>query len=584
MATRSFACSLTDHSGSAHRTQASPLQASPFHRFRYLGPAALLVLLAIAYPPSAHAHSGGARNGHSGGDFSGERLCTRCHVGSVANSGSGSIALLINGANAADYTYTPGESVSIVVQISDSSAARIGFQLTARASDGCTNAGSIAPDASSKLSEAPGLGDCASTPGTVQWVTHRRAVTGSSAEFTIDWTAPDADASPVKIAAAAVAANGNGSPSGDQVYSVVAEVAAVADEPQGDPMISSEQGVVLGDFYSKTERGAPRALATVIGSDFVTRGSEAWHSFAATKDFPTTLAGTCVNVNGVQAPLKHVSNSRIDFQVPTTVAAGSATVEVLRDCGLATEVSSNEVSFEIASVQPALLRASDDPAAVSALHADGTPVGPKNMLPGIEASPAAPGETISMFGTGFGVVSPELTTGEVAREDRSLASTNFSVSIGDTTVPVADVLYIGAAPGFLGVNRLDVRLPTDLASGIHSVSVEIDDVMSPAGPQLVVGEPAALAQAPQCSSDSNLPAGQSCALSFDGVEVRFTVDADGQKACASVPARNVERCGDQSVELSRYGVSASKDETGMWSVATTGQATIPPEPTTGSTP
>ena len=583
MTTRFFAGSLTDHSHNRHYVQARPSQAGRLHRFRYHGPAILVALLALAHPHFVFAHSGGARNGHSGGDFPGERLCTRCHVGSAANSGSGSIALLINGANAADYTYTPGESVSIVVQISDSSAARIGFQLTARASDGCTNAGSIAPDASSKLSEATGLGDCASTPGTVQWVTHRRAVTGSSAEFTIDWTAPDADASPVTIAAAAVAANGNGSNSGDQVYSAAAEIAAVAVEPQGDPMISSEQGVILGDFYSQTERGAPRALATVLGSEFVTRGSEAWHSFAETKDFPTTLAGTCVNVNGVNAPLKHVSNSRIDFQVPTTVVAGSATVKVLRDCGLATEVSSNEVSLEIASVQPALLRSSDDPAAVSAIHADGTPVGPKNMLPGIEASPAAPGETISMFGTGFGAVTPALATGEVAREDRSLASTNFSVSIGDTTVPVADVLYIGAAPGFLGVNRLDVKIPADLSSGIHSVSVKIDDVESPAGPQLVVGEPAALAQAPQCSSDSNLLAGQSCALSFDGVEVRFTVDADGQTACARVPARNVERCGDQSVELSRYGVSASKDDMGMWSVSTTSQATAP-ETTTANTP
>ena len=491
--------------------------------------------------------------------------------------------MLINGANAQDYTYTPGESVSIVVRISDSSAARIGFQLTARASDGCTNAGTIASDASSKRTEAAGLGDCASTPGTVQWVTHRRPVTGTSAEFTVSWTTPDASASPVKIAAAAVAANGNGSNSGDKVYSAVAEVSAVTVEPQGDPMISSDQGVVLGDFYSKTERGAPRALATVLGSEFVTRGSEAWHSFAATKDFPTTLAGTCVNVNGVQAPLKHVSNSRIDFQVPTTVAAGSATVKVLRDCGLATEVSSNEVSFEIASVQPAFLRSSDDPAAVSALHADGTPVGPKNMLPGIEASPAAPGETISMFGTGFGAVSPALNTGEVAREDRSLGSTNFSVSIGDTTVPVADVLYIGAAPGFLGVSRLDVKIPADLASGVHPVSVQIDDVSSPDGPQLVVGEPAALAQAPQCSSGSNLLAGQSCALSFDGVEVRFNVESDGQKACARVPARNVERCGDQSVELSRYGVSASKDDMGMWSVSTTSQASTPAT-TTGTTP
>ncbi len=563
--------------------QRRPLTARNAYGIRYLCSAVVLAALAVGYPSSALARSSGAPVRSSGGGLPDELLCTRCHAGSDANSGPGSLSMLINDASASEYSYTPGESISIVVRVSDPNAARIGFQMTARAADGCANAGTISPGPSSKLLEAAGTGPCATSSGNIQWVTHRSAVNANMAEFTIAWTAPDAAASPVKLAVAAVAANGNGNAGGDSVYSLLAEVAAVATEPQEDPLISSEQGVVLGDFYSKTERGAPRGLATVLGSDFVTRGSENWHSFAGTDGFPTTLAGTCLSVNGVNAPLKHVSNSRIDFQVPATVVAGSATVKVTRDCGLATATSSNEGSFEIASVQPAFLRSSDDPATVAAVHLDETPVGPKNMLPGIEASPAAPGETVSMFGTGFGPVTPTLTTGEIAREERSLASANFSVSIGDTTVPAADVLYIGAAPGFLGLSRLDVKLPDDIASGIHPVSVEIDGVTSPAGPQLVVGQPATLPQAPDCVFDDTLLAGQSCKLTYDGIEVRFKVDQDGQTACGTVPARNVERCGDSSVELPRYRVIASKDDAGMWSVSATDQA-VTPEATAATTP
>ena len=51
MPTRSFVRSLTGHSRNGHCALASLVQGDPLHRFRYLGPAVLLVLFAIASPP-----------------------------------------------------------------------------------------------------------------------------------------------------------------------------------------------------------------------------------------------------------------------------------------------------------------------------------------------------------------------------------------------------------------------------------------------------------------------------------------------------------------------------------------------------
>ena len=533
-----------------------------------LGQSALVIaltLIAFSVPQAVLARSGGAPSASSGGSLPGEQLCTRCHQG-TANSGSGSIELLVADSPATGYMYAPGETVAIVVRASDSAAARIGFQATTRVGNGCTQGGTLIAGTSMRVRSAQGVGDCSGTAGELQWVTHSRPQNGSTAEFRFDWTAPEADSGPVTFALAVLAANGDGSASGDQVYSLSATLEEQTAAPLGPPQISQEQGVVLGDFHTMTGRGAPGALATVRGSDFIEAANEQWLGFDPEDGYPTVLGGACVKVNGNEVPLKSVSPDRIDFQVPVTATAGRVSVQVVRNCMDDAAVGSNEAMFEIVAAQPAFLWHSADPPAIASRHSDGMPIGPKGLLPGIDTSPSTPGEVVSLYGTGFGPVTPALATGEVAREDRNLASANYEVSIDGTTVPVADVLYIGAAPGFLGVNRLDVRLPADIEAGLRAISLKVNDVASPTGPALIVASLPAEVQLASCVAGQPLLPGQTCRVETLGTRIDFNVEADGSNLCATVPLRNQKSCAATKLDLPQYGYSATKNESGGWTI------------------
>lgn len=523
--------------------------------------ARLTACVGLCLPVGLLGYSGGPPNGSTGGEFPGERLCSRCHQG--AQAGSGSISFAIDGQSGGGFSYSPGQTVVLRIKASDPDAARIGFQLTARSGNGCSRAGELAmaPNGGSvRLTEDT----CGDGTDIVQWISHRRPQSGDSAVFEVAWTAPQAGTGPVTIAAAVLAANGNLAPSGDSLYTLQATV-----EPgsisQGPPQIQ-EGGVVLGDNYSLTPRGVPGAMARVIGAELAASGTEASLTLDEQGRAPTILGGSCVLVNGRPAALSYVSPEWIDFQVPVETAVGTATVEVIRKCETPAPECSNQAEFAIAAEQPALFTFSATPPVVAARHADESPVGPRNLLPAIQASPAALGEVVSLFGTGFGAVTPALASGEIPTEPRQLNTSNIQVMLSDGELSAADVLYVGAAPGFLGAYQVDLALPAEsLLPGDHPVAIVVNGVKSPVGPRLTVVEaPPALVGA-ACESGAVVLAGQSCRASFDGVAGTFSVDAVG-KACISVPARNVNRCGSSEIALPRYGASAKKSASGGWSL------------------
>ena len=527
--------------------------------------AVLFSLAALCFPAALFAFGRGAPANTSGGDFPGESSCTQCHTGAAVNSGSGTVALLFDGVSAEEFAYAPGQVVSLIVRATDENAARIGFQLTARSGNGCVAGGNLARGSSASsgrvnVSEGP-CGD--SQEALIQWATHGLPKAGTEAEFAIEWTAPATDAGPVTFAVAVNAANGDQQSSGDSVYTLQTTV-PFGGETLGPPVIS-EAGVVMGDGYSQSQQLVPGALAMVTGTDFVAAGTEAWLALGPQKHALTLLESVCLEVNRVSAPLKYVSSQRIDFQVPAMVNPGSGTVQVIRNCDDPNEVRSNEATVDISAVQPVFFLLSQAPPIVAGHRSDETLVGPANLLPGVATSPAAPGDVVSLFGTGFGPVDPPLETGETAREERRLTATNISVHLGETEIPAADVLYVGTAPGFLGTHRVDVRVPTSTPDGEHTVALSINGVPSPAGPRLSVADPPLAPQGLLCVSGKMFTLGQSCTASFGGAMGYFQVEMSG-KACFNVPARGLERCGNQNVDLPLYGASAERGTDGSWTI------------------
>jgi uncharacterized protein (TIGR03118 family) len=106
----------------------------------------------------------------------------------------------------------------------------------------------------------------------------------------------------------------------------------------------------------------------------------------------TTLGGVGVTVGGIAAPLSFVSNSQINFLMPTGVTPGPAPIKVTNN-GLA----SAAVNTTVANLAPSfftLSTAANGDIFVAATHANGTVLS--------ATSPAAANETIVLYGTGFG--------------------------------------------------------------------------------------------------------------------------------------------------------------------------------------
>ena len=74
-------------------------------------------------------------------------------------------------------------------------------------------------------------------------------------------------------------------------------------------------------------------------------------------------------------------------------------------------------------------------------------------------SPAQPGEIIVLFATGLGAVTPPLTTGEPSTGNATVSTSTVTID----GLP-AEVQFSGTAPGFVGLNQINVRIPLNTRS------------------------------------------------------------------------------------------------------------------------
>ena len=176
---------------------------------RILIPVAAFV---IALPLAASAFKEGPYPNVTGGF--GEQTCHLCHLDNPINAKGGAVTL-----DGIPTSFTPGQTYPITVTISRQGLRRGGFEIAARFAGGRKKgrqAGSWqVRDTRAQL--IPGAVDKA-----VTFVQHNqigsRAATAGANEWTIDWTAPPADAGPVQFNVAANASNNDDSPLGDFIY------------------------------------------------------------------------------------------------------------------------------------------------------------------------------------------------------------------------------------------------------------------------------------------------------------------------------------------------------------------------------
>ena len=208
-------------------------------------------------------------------------------------------------------------------------------------------------------------------------------------------------------------------------------------------------------FFQNAASLSTRALAPgMIAEVYFNQGAFSQSSASATDSpWPTTLNDIQVIVSGTPAALTQVDPLKIRFQVPQNVPIGQADFVV-------TKASTNQVlasgTFATDIAAPAFFVVGTQGGGdIVALNEDGSMNGPNNG--------AARGSTISLFGTGIGLV-PNMPPDGVAPTADLPSADNIQVLLFGGVVAQADlaktVKFFGLASGKVGQFRLDVVVPS----------------------------------------------------------------------------------------------------------------------------
>jgi uncharacterized protein (TIGR03437 family) len=219
------------------------------------------------------------------------------------------------------------------------------------------------------------------------------------------------------------------------------------------PLIAAG-GVVGASAFGEFPSVAPGSWIEIYGANLAA-DSRSWTA----ADFngvnaPTSLDATEVTIGGQSAFIDYISPTQVNAQVPSNVAYGSQPLIVTAPGGTsaAYNVTVNAAepgldappSFNIGGIQY-----------VVALFPDGSYVLPAGAIAGLNSRPAKPGDTITLYGVGFGAVKPDIPAGQLVQELSTL-SAPFSISFGGEP---ATFSYDGLAPSFMGLYQFNVEIP-----------------------------------------------------------------------------------------------------------------------------
>jgi uncharacterized protein (TIGR03437 family) len=173
---------------------------------------------------------------------------------------------------------------------------------------------------------------------------------------------------------------------------------------------------------------------------------------------PTALDGVGVTIGGQKAFVDYISSSpgQINAQVPSNVPTGG-TQELTVTNGTVTSAPFNVTvnSTEPGLLAPSAFQIGGKQYVVALLPDGGTYILPTGAIAGVASRPAHPGETITLYGIGFGGVTPSTPAGQIETQTNQL-SAPLQILFGQTA---AQINYDGLAPGFVGLYQFNVVVP-----------------------------------------------------------------------------------------------------------------------------
>src|ERR1017187_3632640 len=220
---------------------------------------------------------------------------------------------------------------------------------------------------------------------------------------------------------------------------------------------------------------APGMIAEIFGTNLADAATT--QCSVTNKPLPTSCGGASVSVSGKLAPLFFASGGQVSFQVPVDITGTSAAIQVTRQAGGQT-LQSNTLNAPLAPTAPGLFT-SGSGGLVTALNSTSAIIS--------VSIPAKPGETIIIYGTGFGATNPVVASGSVPPSTPVPVTATVTAAVGGKS---AVVVFAGLASTVgPGANQLTLKIPDGLVGGNVPVVVTVGGVNSQAGALLPVAGP-----------------------------------------------------------------------------------------------
>ncbi len=193
-------------------------------------------------------------------------------------------------------------------------------------------------------------------------------------------------------------------------------------------------------------------------------------------DFPISLGGTSVTVNGKSAFLSYVSPTQINLQAPNDTATGAVSVVVTTANGVATS------TVTLAQFGPSLPLLDSKHVAAVIVRSDGSGaygggtydiVGPTGTSLGYPTVAAKAGDSVELFAVGLGPTNPQVSAGE---SFASAAPTTYPVTlmVNDVKVPT---IFAGLSSA--GLYQINFTVPPYLGVGDVPLQVTVNGASTP---------------------------------------------------------------------------------------------------------
>jgi uncharacterized protein (TIGR03437 family) len=251
--------------------------------------------------------------------------------------------------------------------------------------------------------------------------------------------------------------------------------------------------VTSGPYITNVENGASfqagfgsATWVSIVGTN-LSQTTRLWQgSDFVGSSLPTSLSGVSVTIDGLPAYVEYISPTQINVLAPDDAAVGAVQVQVTDS-----QVTSNSFTAQKQQFSPAFFTFAGS--YVAAQHADYSLVGKPGLIAGVTSTPAAPGETVLIWATGFGPTNPPLPTGQLVAAPAAPAN-SVTFTIGGVTAPVAYSGLVGS-----GLYQFNVTVP-NVPNGDAAVVAQVGGVQTQTGALIAVQSPLSTPPAPQITS------------------------------------------------------------------------------------